>query len=60
MLAPGGNSDFQILAQFTEDSTAIPHGRGRAAEFGAERIGEVAVAGKTEIEPVRSGLVHAD
>src|SRR5262245_42706451 len=51
-------SDFQILAQFAKRAQS-PRGGRRAAEFGPERIREMAVAGKAEIERQQSQIIGA-
>src|SRR5262245_34342079 len=61
MVTGRDKSDFQILAQFAERSAAaaLAHGGGGAAELAAEGVGEVAVAGKAEVEGQRSQVVRA-
>jgi hypothetical protein len=46
------NSDFQILAHFAQRKTSgiSAHVGGSATELAAEGIGEVAVAGKPDVE----------
>ena len=53
-------SGFQILAHFAERSTGglAAYLGGRTAEFAAEGVGEVAVAGKAEVEGKRGKIVR--
>src|SRR5262245_52523284 len=54
-------SDFQILAHFAQSALAgaTPHVRRRAAEFTAERVGEMTVAGKAQFEGERGQIIRA-
>jgi hypothetical protein len=61
MVTRRDQSDFQILAQFAQRPAAgaVAHGGRRAAELAAEGVGEVAVAGKAEVEGQRCQIVRA-
>ena len=61
MVARQKSSDYQILAQFAEfpPPSVVAHRGGRAAELAAKGIGEMAVAGKAEVEGQGGDVVGA-
>ena len=61
MVARQEKSNFQILAHFAKGSATgvAAYVGGRAAELASEGVGEVAVAGKAQVEGERSQIVCA-
>src|SRR5262245_58192885 len=54
-------SDFQILAHFAQTALidGAAHFRGRAAEFAAEGVGEMAMAGEAQFQGERGQIIRA-